>query len=305
MKKAMVYSILTIMLLGTITVGAITFMQRTTSIDEIKSQGFISSKFLRLQSTIATDYMEMTGVDIERVSSETMELNHSFSLSEDEPMTHFLMNEYIYYIENHYASSLNLNLSFNLTPVFNIMPMDYSIERTYTNYTANLGEGIERIDVIGYLNEDEDYINETITQFHNGSTHVTIKLYNNESKTNQLYWFNGSIDLSGENLFSIRFNSSDRGTYNGNGEEDTDDENGDDNVDKGEEGEDKFLEFIFEAENDNIKIRSINGLNSTISLNYGFSRDKSKIYLNTGTHINMKTYDERFEKTGPIVLMSG
>ena len=305
MKKSMVYSILTILLLGTIVLGAASLMQRTVSLDEVKSQGFISSKFLRLQSTIATDYIEMTGVDIEILSSESMELNHSISLSENEPLTHTLLKEYIYYIENHYASTLNLNISLDLKTDFRIMPMNYSIERTYTNYTAKLGEDVERIDIKGYMNEEEDYINETLTQFQNGSTHVTIQLYDYENKSNQLYEFNGSIDLTEENLFSIKFYCSGKNGKNDDDDEDEEEDNNGENGNNIDEQEEEFLEFILIAENNNVNIMSKNGLNSKIALNYGFNRDKSKIYLNTGTHINISTHDKSFEKTGEILLRPG
>lgn len=273
-KKAMMYSILTVMLLGLVIMLASAFIEREAFTSQLAAESFTGTDFLRLQSTIATDYLAMTGLDIERLSSKDMLLEHSFRLTEDEPLMKPILNEYIHYFENHYAEERNIHADLGLQPYLFIQPFEYTLKRTHYNYTASLGNDIEKISLEVNLSESEDYLNTTNFDYTNGTTTLEMVFYENTSE--EIIDFEHDINIDSTNTFEMEFNSTERRP-----------------------------KFYVEVDEKDLKLQARKGLNASINLIYEFSSDKSKIYLNTGTSTRLKSRQEDFSIEEPITLMSG
>ena len=274
MKKAMMFSILTIMLIGLIIMLSMAFIQRGTFTSELHSDGFISSQFSRLHSTIAHDYIEISGVDILDISSENMNLKHSFEISENEHVMEPLLNEYINYFENYFAPSQNIYSELNLEPYFFIQPFNYSFKRSNNYYDASLGKELDSISLKANLSENEYYLNKTDFTYENGSTLLELVLYDNLS--NKIFEFENHINISRDNSFNILFNSSE-----------------------------PKPNFHIDLNENNLNMVARNRLNASVNLIYEFTSDKSKIYLNTGTSTRLESTQKDFSKEEPITLMTG
>ncbi|MFW6013752.1 MAG: hypothetical protein ACOCQG_01125 [Candidatus Nanoarchaeia archaeon] len=275
-KKAMMYSIITVMLLLMVVLLSFAYVQRDALFSDLTGDSFISIKFSRIQSTIATDYLDIMGIEIESLSSEKMEMNHSFKLSEKDPLPSRLLTEYISYFENYYAQGNNLYAELGLESFFYIHPFSYSITRTNHTYLSGLGGQVEKIDVVAKISENGTYFNdnETIIDYEKGSTGLNIRLYDNSSR--ELFKFYDEINLTGTNMFSFQFNP-------------TEPEPG----------------FLIEVEDEDLYIEAFNNLNASVSLFYKFNSSGSKIYLNTGVPTRLESKQKDFSKEGPITLMTG
>ncbi len=275
-KKAMMYSILTVMLLLMLILVAISHVQRDSLLSDLTSDSFASSHFSRMQSTIATDYLDIMGFKVEKLSSSEMKMNHTFKLSEQKPLPEFLLNEYISYFENHYGPSNNFFIELGLKNSFFIQPFSYSIERTNNTYTSNIGESIQSISLTAELSENKTYFNEneTIIFFENGTTDLSIKLYDNSST--EFFYLSEGINLSGNGQFLFEFNSTEPAPS-----------------------------YLIEVDGGKFYQEAFNELEADVSLIYEFINPGSKIYLNTGIPTRLESTQKDFSKEEPITLMTG
>ncbi|MFW6449646.1 MAG: hypothetical protein ACOCZ6_01215 [Nanoarchaeota archaeon] len=270
MKKSLLYSILMVVLLGGLVMTSVAIMQRQADYENMLSESMVSTKLKQIENTIAVNFIDIMEFEIIDFSKRNFEQEFILSREREDPS--FLLNEYTHYIENYYAQANNLDVMLNLSPNYILSPFKLNFTKNHYLHRSRINKNVSSIYITAELSDGASYLNNTNESYESGETELFLKVLDSDGQI--LLERNRNIEISGDNFFSVSFNSSDP----------------------------KPLFFV-NITNSIMDVTAYRDIEAEVNLRLEMENaDKSKIYLNAGGNTIIRDKKNNFSGSNTIRL---
>jgi hypothetical protein len=282
-KKSLLFTAMVLLVLGSILVATISFVNRSEEIGFMINDNLITYKIANIKADIAQDYMDIIRINNAKtyVDSNFAVVNLSFVISKSIPSYIPLLNEYAAFIKDIYSPMINVFILPDLGPSFEIYPYQTRCILNSTAFSANFSSDLlKSVEIIGTVNSTVAKITASslVTQPGNKSLKLFILDKNNRTVINQTIL----VDMTKNNLCYFEFNTSSS------------------NISI------SYSRFTINLSNSKFVSSVNNSISASLSVSFVFnSSQKNKIYLKTGNNSIFSSGPGNITLKGPLDLMSG
>ncbi|MBN2458284.1 hypothetical protein JXB31_04100 [Candidatus Woesearchaeota archaeon] len=277
-KKGLLFTALTLMILGALLVATMAFVNRSEKVEERFNGGVSVFKINKLMSDLAQDYCRIFNIDMHSIGviHDSAYVNLTFYLSSLNPDPKEILEDYIEYIEDNFSVHANINISLDMAETFEIYPYGTSCKANSTIFSAAISpDDILKIGMVVKVSTMLENLSDSYVSTEPGDTLVMVKVLDRNDK--EIIVLDDSLDISGTNIIYVEFNAST-----------------------------PYPRFTLNLSGGLMAAHIKDNINSSVEMYLEFnSSTKNKIYINTGENTIFRSGVGDFVKQGPLELMSG